>query len=56
MIKAESNYWGDLAPADQVAGSVDFSPFLELPPATTTSDNTPPAPSSVWRTDTPSSE
>jgi len=32
-VKAENNWWGDLAPADQIAGTIDFSPFLSSAPS-----------------------
>lgn len=38
-LKAEGNWWGDVSPADQVDGSVDFTPWLSVPPG---SGGTPP--------------
>jgi len=40
-LKAEGNWWGDLSPADQIAGSVDFDPWLTGPPSS--SGNPPPS-------------
>jgi len=48
-LKAESNWWGDGDPSDQVSGSVDFAPALAGPPQQGT---LPEPPSNLQRTDT----
>lgn len=47
-LKAESNWWGDTTPSDQVEGSVDFSPWLSGPPVETSG---PEPPSNLRRDD-----
>jgi hypothetical protein len=47
-VRAESNWWGDTNPADQVAGTVDFTPWLSAPPQQTDGPN---PPSNVRRSD-----
>ncbi len=48
-VKAESNWWGDGDPSDQVSGSVDFSPAL---PGAPQQGVPPEPPSNLQRTDT----
>jgi hypothetical protein len=48
LLKAESNWWGDLDPSNQVSGSVDFTPWLTESPQP---GQGPEAPSNLQRTD-----
>ena len=48
MLKAESNWWGDVDPADQTSGSVDASPWLAAAPQPA---NLPEPPANLQRTD-----
>jgi hypothetical protein len=48
LLKAESNWWGDASPSDQISGNVDLSPWLSEAPQTGTA---PEPPSNLQRTD-----